>query len=103
MNLKTISYAKIWGETKLQLPEYPRSVLKVKSVERKRERRVKVSVNKKEGKTGSLWPPAASNSTKLTFFPLSILVGVVVIIVIVVVTRGKQSELSWSLTKKKVW
>ena len=31
--------------------------------------------------TGGLWPPAASNSTKLTFFPLLILVGVFIVVV----------------------
>ena len=32
------SYAKIWGETKCQLPEYPRSGLKAMSVERERKK-----------------------------------------------------------------
>ena len=40
--------------------------------------------------------PVASNSNELTFFPLLILVRVIV--VIVVVTGGKHSQLSWSLT-----
>ena len=42
-------------------------------------------------------PPASSNFTELTFFPLLILVRVVIIVIIV--TGGKESQLSWSLTK----
>ena len=33
------SYAKIWGETKFQLPECPRSGSKAMSIEREKERR----------------------------------------------------------------
>ena len=39
------SYAKICGETKFQLPEYPQSGLKATGVEEREKERAKISVN----------------------------------------------------------
>ena len=59
------SYAKIWGETKFQPREFPRSGSKAKGVEEKEKERKKTKVGENNGPLCFRLPPRVAQASRL--------------------------------------